>query len=106
MSLVDCPPSRRVSALLFGNRHKLELLTALANGQDGPVNLSLLAARQGVSPSVYYAPIKDLIGAGLVQRLVSEPGDRRRWYGPTENSFWVVVRSVATELAAVEVKAS
>lgn len=94
-----------MSALLFGNRHKLELLAALANAQDGRVNLSLLATMQGVPASVYYGPIRDFINAGLVQRLTPTPRDRRRWYGRTDSSFWGCVRSLAGELAAVEVKA-
>jgi hypothetical protein len=95
-----------VSALLFGNRHKLELLTALANAEDGRVNLSLLATAQGVPASVYYGPIRTLIDAGLVQRLAPQPHDRHRWYGRTESPLWACIRALVGELAAVEVKAS
>jgi hypothetical protein len=94
-----------VSALLFGNRHKLELLTALANAEDGRVNLSLLATRQRVPASVYYGPIRDLIDAGLVQRITPVPGERRRWYGRTESSFWACVQSLTGQLAMVAVNA-
>jgi hypothetical protein len=84
----------------------MELLIAMANAQDGRVNLSLLAAVQGVPASVYYGPVKDLIAAGLVQRLAPQPRDRHRWYGRIEGSLWECVRCLGGELAAVEVKAS
>jgi hypothetical protein len=43
-----------VSAVLFGNRHKLELLTALVEAGDDGVSLSDVADAQGVAASVYY----------------------------------------------------
>jgi hypothetical protein len=43
-----------VSAVLFGNRHKLELLTALVEAGDDGVSRSDVADAQGVAASVYY----------------------------------------------------
>jgi hypothetical protein len=106
VSLADCPPRRRTSALLFGNRHKLELMAALATAEDGRVNLSLLADGQGVPPSVYYSPIRDLITAGLAARLTPVQGDRRRWYARTENDLWESIRALAGHVTAMEVAAS
>lgn len=100
MSIVDCPAERVVSARLFGNRHKLELLLALVSAEDGAVNLSELAEVNGVSASVYYAPIRDLTSAGLVERVAPVPGERRRWYRRSGHRFWA---SAATPLAELVV---
>ena len=102
----DCPAERRLSALLFGNRHKLELLGALAAAEDGRVNLSLLAARQEVPASVYYGPIKDLITAGLAERLLLTDGDRRRWYARIDHELWECVRNLVGHVSSLEVTAS
>ena len=99
------PPTRRVSALLFGNRHKLELLAALAEADDRGVNLSLLADDQGVSSSVYYGPLRELMAAGLVRRLNCVPGDRRRWYQRADHPIWNAAGSVLAELAGVRMEA-
>jgi hypothetical protein len=104
--LAECPPRRRVSAVLFGNRHKLELLSALAEAGDDGVNLSQLGAAQEVPASVYYGPLRDLMAAGLVDRLGRASGDRRCWYRRRENRFWDCLRSLAGELAEIEVEVS
>jgi hypothetical protein len=92
-----------VSALLLGNRHKLELLAALAESGEAGVSLSYLSGRQGVSASVYYPPLRDLISAGLVERVGQRSGDRRCWYRPRESKFWECVRVMVRDLAEVEV---
>jgi len=92
--------------LLFGNRHRLELLVALAEAQDGGVNLSMLAAVQGVPASVYYGPLRDLIDAGLVRRLDRSVGDRRRWYSRTDHAVWECLRPLVGRLAETWVQAS
>src|SRR5690242_19024016 len=107
MALADCPAGhRRVSAVLFGNRHKLELLAALAEAGDEGVNLSQLSEAQGVKPSVYYGPLRDLMRAGLVDRLGRKSDDRRCWYGRRQNRFWDCVRSLATVLTEIQVEVS
>jgi hypothetical protein len=92
--------------LLFGNRHKLDLIAALAYAGDDGVNLSELAVRQGVAASVYYAPINDLLRAGLVDKLPRWLPDRRRWYRRTDGSVWTSMGVLAERLATIEVKAS
>lgn len=87
-----------MSVRVFGNRHKLELLLALANAKDGAVNLSELAEDNGVSASVYYAPVRDLTSARLVERVAPVPGDRRRWYRRTGHRFWDSAAPPLTEL--------
>jgi hypothetical protein len=106
MSLAECPPGRRASLLLFGNRHRLELIAALAGADDDGVNLSELAVRQGVKASVYYAPVNGLLRAGLVEKLPQRLPDRRRWYRRTGDAVWEPMRMLAEGLATIEVKAS
>lgn len=72
---------RALSAGLFGNRYRWELLAALAQAPDGRVNLGRLAADNGVQAAVYYSTVRELISAGLLARLETASGDRRRWYG-------------------------
>ena len=95
---------RRISVLLFGNRHKLDLLAALAEAGDGGVSVSTLADRHGVAASVYYAPLTDLMEAGLVVRLDPVPRDRRRWYVRVEHRAWRSLRSLAQDLAELEAR--
>jgi len=95
-----------MSAVLFGNRHKLELLVALAEAGNEGVNLSTLSDTQGVSPSVYYGPIKDLISVGLAERLGRVSNDRRCWYRRRHSGFWNGFSSLAGELATIEARAS
>lgn len=69
-----------VSTLLMGNRHKLPVVAALAGASNGRINLGELASIHGVSPSVYYTPVKDLMALGLVRQVEAIAGQRRRWY--------------------------
>jgi hypothetical protein len=71
---------RSLSACLFGNRYRWELLAALAEAPDGRVNLGQLAAENGVQAAVYYPTVRELISTGLLARLDAVSGDRRRWY--------------------------
>lgn len=87
-----------MSVRVFGNRHKLELLLALAGAKDGAVSLSELADENGVSASVYYAPVRDLTSAGLVERVPPAPGERRRWYRRTGHGFWDSAATPLSEL--------
>lgn len=86
--------TRRVSAFLFGNRHRLELLAALAEAEDGRVSLTLLAERLGAPASVYYRPVRDLIEVGVVAKLPQAPGERRRWYARIGDEFWAGIRTL------------
>ncbi len=91
-----------MSALLFGNRYKLDLLAALADAGKGGVSVSALAAAHKVPASVYYAPLKDLLEAGLAIRLAPVPGERRRWYVASKHRVWRTVRVLARELNDIE----
>ncbi|WP_181412105.1 ArsR family transcriptional regulator [Streptomyces griseorubiginosus] len=71
---------RRLSAGVFGNRYRAELITALADAGDTGVCLGDLALARQVPASVYLPPAHTLITLGLVQRVPPVPGERRRFY--------------------------
>ncbi|WP_144082847.1 MULTISPECIES: hypothetical protein [unclassified Micromonospora] len=90
---------RWLSACLFGNQHKLELLGALASAVDGRINLTEVARIHGVAPAVYYAPVKDLMGLGLLDRIARVPGDRRQWYQRCgSEQVWAAIGSLVHSL--------
>lgn len=91
-----------MSAAMFGNRYKLELLVALAEAGDEGVNLTHLGEVCGAPPNVYYGPIKDLISVGLAERLGRVSGDRRCWYRRRGAAVWERFRALADTLALVE----
>ena len=93
---------RRVSVLMFGNRYKLDLVAALAEAGDGGVSMSKLAEEHQVAASVYYAPLTDLLEAGLVVRMDPVPGDRRRWYARSGARAWGSLRALAHDLAELD----
>jgi hypothetical protein len=92
---------RGLSACVFGQRHKLELLAALATASEGKVNLSELATANAVRSSVYYPAVKDLISAGLLCQLSGAGQDARRWYQRRGSAaLWASVEGLTDELRA------
>ncbi|GAB3817334.1 hypothetical protein [Micromonospora zhanjiangensis] len=90
---------RWLSACLFGHQHKLELLEALASSPDGRINLTEVARDRGVTPAVYYAPVRDLMGLELVDRVERVPGDRRQWYQRGgSDQVWAAIGSLVHSL--------
>jgi hypothetical protein len=71
---------RAQSRLVLGNRYRAELILALARAGQTGVCLGDLAQACGTVSSVYHAPVKALIEAGLVEKLPGVRGDHRRWY--------------------------
>lgn len=76
----DTEELRRLSAGVFGNRYRAELIAALAAAGGDGVCLGDLALARRVLPSVYHPPVRTLIALGLAERLAPAPGDRRRFY--------------------------
>ncbi|MGX5397151.1 hypothetical protein ACWLMY_35485 [Streptomyces anulatus] len=94
---------RRVSAKLFGNRYRAELMLALAQAGTQGVCLGDLGLRQGVVPGVYRAPMGALMSLGLVEPLPATAGERRRWYRMTpQSSLWPLLRPLLDRLAEEE----
>ncbi|MER7179505.1 hypothetical protein ABT404_08470 [Streptomyces hyaluromycini] len=71
---------RRLSAGVFGNRYRAELIAALAAAGDDGVCLGDLALSKRVTSSVYLPSAHALIALGLAERLPPRAGERRRWY--------------------------
>uniref|UniRef100_UPI003C7AD0CB hypothetical protein n=1 Tax=unclassified Streptomyces TaxID=2593676 RepID=UPI003C7AD0CB len=91
---------RRVSAKLFGNRYRAELMLALAQAGAQGVCMGDLALRQGVPPGVYRAPMEALMSLGLVEALPATAGERRRWHRMTaQSSLWPLLRPLLDRLA-------
>ncbi|MGC0344390.1 hypothetical protein [Streptomyces sp. SLBN-8D4] len=76
----DAEELRRLSAGVFGNRYRAELIAALADAGDSGVCLGDLAMARQVPASVYLPPVHTLIRLGLVKRLPPTAGERRRFY--------------------------
>jgi len=88
MSGVSYAQSARVqelSAIVFGQKHRLAVMVAIAQS-DGLVNPSDLAAELGFrAQSALQGPLKDLLAAGLITR-VDGPG--RVYYQRNPHSLW------------------
>ncbi|MFE7128348.1 hypothetical protein [Streptomyces sp. NPDC057617] len=96
------PPEqmRRVSAKLFGNRYRAELMLALAHAGTQGVCMGDLAVRYGVQSSVYRAPMGALMSLGLAEALPAVAGERRRWHRITaQSSLWPFLRPLLDCLA-------
>ena len=59
---------------VFGNRYRAELMGALAAADEQGACLGDLAAARNAPASVYQAPIRALVEAGLAERLPRTPG--------------------------------
>lgn len=91
---------RQVSSAVFGNRYRLELLSALVTaGQEG-ICVTDLATSRGVPTSVFYPPLRSLTAARLVQRLPGTRQDRRVFYAITQAPAWTGLRQLVHDLEA------
>ncbi|MFJ8637222.1 hypothetical protein, partial [Streptomyces sp. NPDC093568] len=91
---------REASVRVFGNRYRAELMWALASAGEQGVCLGDLAAARNAPASVYQAPIRALVAAGLAERLPRTPGERRRWYRRSDNErLWQCLEGLLSCLA-------
>ncbi|MGW2722358.1 hypothetical protein [Streptomyces sp. NPDC001492] len=91
---------REASVRVFGNRYRAELMWALASADEQGVCLGDLAAARNAPPSVYQAPMRALVEAGLAERLPRAQGERRRWYRRSENEgLWQCLEGLLSCLA-------
>jgi DNA-binding transcriptional ArsR family regulator len=92
---------RARSAAVFGNRHRAELLAALAAAGERGVCLGELADSLGMPASVYHAQMRALLGQGLVEKLPIVVGDRRRHYRRCgDTALWGALAAAAAALGA------
>ncbi|MEU4419288.1 winged helix-turn-helix domain-containing protein [Actinoplanes sp. NPDC024001] len=92
---------RRVSSAVFGNRYRLELLTALVTAGAEGVCVKDLAASSGVPTSVFHPPLRALTAAGLVTRLPQVGQSRRVFYALTNVGAWTGLRQLVQDLEPV-----
>jgi predicted transcriptional regulator len=86
---------RERSKLVFGNRDRLEVATAIARHADGWVNATKLAAELGIVNNRVRAQLVALTEAGLLE--ASPPDDRVRWYLRKESPFWDLCSALALD---------
>ena len=91
---------REASVRVFGNRYRAELMGALAAADEQGVCLGDLAAARNAPASVYQAPIRALVEAGLAERLPRTPGERRRSNRRSDNdALWQCLEGLLSCLA-------
>ena len=91
---------RKLSAVAFGHRYRLELLGALAMAPANQgISLSLLASCCGVSASVYYPPVQKMTGSGMVTTSGTYRTERRVLYARTDAPVWTGLRVMVEDLA-------
>lgn len=93
-------PTRRVSSVVFGNSHRLELLLALAAAGEEGICVKDLADQCGVATSVFHAPLQALIAAGLVARRSTRGHNRRVFYAFTDVGAWTRLPELVHDLGS------
>lgn len=105
MSGVSYGESERVqelSRIVFGQRHRLALMAAIAQS-DGLVNPSDLTVELGFSAqSSIQKPLRDLTDAGLLTR---EDGMGRVYYRRTPHALWQAALDLLGQALSEEITA-
>lgn len=103
MSGVSYAQSQRVqelSAIVFGQKHRLAVMAAIAQS-DGLVNPSDLAAELGFrAQSALQQPLKDLLAAGLLTR---QDGIGRVYYRRNPHTLWTAALDLLSEALAEDI---
>lgn len=90
MSSVSYAASAKVqelSEVVFGQRHRLALMAAIAQSEDGIVNPSQLAETLAIrAQSSIQEPLKRLVKAGLITRISGLEG--RVYYRREDSQAW------------------
>ena len=88
---------QKLSRTLFGQAHRLAVMTAIARS-DGDVNPGDLAEQLGFrAQSSIQGPMRDLVEAGLISELPEVPGMRRKYYRREESKVWAWIEEVAAQ---------
>lgn len=89
---------RGLSRAAFGQTYRLEVMLAVADSEDGIVNLTDLARHLGQSTSNIQGPLKSLVSLGLVSEAPS--GDsKRKHYLRNPSAAWAWAREMRTQAA-------
>jgi DNA-binding MarR family transcriptional regulator len=98
------PQVQELSETMFGQRHRLALMAAIAQSEDGIVNPTDLVETLGVRvQSSIQIPLKRLVDAGLLTRIAGLEG--RVYYRREDSHAWafaleLVARALTSEDAA------
>lgn len=93
---------QELSAHVFGQRHRLALMAAIAQSEDGIVNPGQLAAELGFrAQSSIQAPLKSLLDSGLVTRISGLEG--RVYYRREDSHAWVFALELLSRALAADV---
>ncbi|WP_236739557.1 ArsR family transcriptional regulator [Mycobacteroides abscessus] len=95
MSYAQSERVQEISYALFGQRHRLAVMAAIAQSSDGRVNPSDLVKEHGFpSQSSFQKVFPGLVIAGLIKRV--DGVDRRVYYERQPSAAW----TLAIELLA------
>lgn len=93
MTLANDDRLQSLSKILFGQRHRLAVMLAVARG-DGVVNPSDLTEYLGFrAQSSVQAPLRDLTSAGLISRVPASSG--KTYYRRNSSLAWAWAEEIA-----------
>ena len=105
--LMQLSTLRDLSALVFGNKHRLELLAAIVEAGASGVSARDLSSRMNVPPSLLTPQMKALERRGLVQRIGPSPGgDRRVFYAAMPSPLWTGMAKMVEDLGMYDDRAT
>ncbi|SBS76631.1 putative transcriptional regulator [uncultured Mycobacterium sp.] len=94
MSYAQSARVQELSSVVFGQKHRLAVMAAIAQS-DGLVNPTDLAADLGFrAQSAIQQPLKDLTTAGLITR---EDGMGRVYYRRNQHPIWEAVMELLAQ---------
>jgi DNA-binding IclR family transcriptional regulator len=85
---------REISRSAFGQTHRLELMIAIADSDDGVVSLTELARALGVSISSLQRPFESVIATKLISPL-PDVDSRYRYYTRNPSSAWAWAKELS-----------
>ena len=95
---------RRFSKAVFGNRHRLEVLAAIAAGES-EFYVQALSTATGIPTSTITAIVREL-GSGLVDPLPRTALNAPHFYNRVESPVWDMAAELLTEVQALSQRAA
>jgi uncharacterized protein YceH (UPF0502 family) len=83
------------SKTLFGNKHMLELATAVSSQDE--VRPRQVQAATGLAASSVHEILQTLVAVQLLKRVDRQPGDREQRYRRQEHPFWDAATALASQ---------
>lgn len=87
LTSTDRETLRKLSRIVFGQTHRLELMLAVARSPDGIVSLTELAKALDVSASSLQTPLQSLVQSQLLSPLPAVDS-RYRFYSRNPSAAW------------------